>query len=77
MAYKYKLKEGHTPETTFIPGIALNADGTVESETIIESPVLELVTEQAAPVQAVAQQAPVQAVAPAPEITTQTAKELN
>lgn len=81
MAYKYKLKEGHTPETTFIPGVAISADGTVESETIIESPVLEFVsadqpTEQvaAAPVAA---PAPAPVAAPAPAVTTQTTKEQN
>jgi hypothetical protein len=33
MQYKYKLKEGHTPDDTFIPGVRISEEGTVESDT--------------------------------------------
>lgn len=83
MPYKYKLKAGHTADDTFIPGVRISEEGTVESATPVESPVLELVSapeeaaaaQPAAPVQAVAPQAAVDAVAPAapaPQVTTNT-----
>lgn len=83
MPYKYKLKEGHNPDETFIPGVSISKEGDVESATPLESSILELVSapeapaEQpaAAPVQAVAPAPAVQAVAPAapaPQVTTNT-----
>ena len=71
MPYKYKLKAGHTSKDTFIPGVHISEDGTIVSETIIESPILEFVGDSevataqvATPVQAVAPQQVVDAVAP-------------